>query len=266
MNKRQIPPPVQELPSYFTYWGDIFLSPIASKVLLPIAVRIPWLTPNMVTIGGFMLYVLSCIFLFLPFSNHLIWAACLLPLSYILDCLDGQLARRTKQFSPIGDYLDKTLDVLKVYVLTLSLGYAVFLSSGNFFSLILALTACFFFNYRYYIKLETVLTASLRDEKYLQKCSDYKKEQFIIIKNKLDEYKKTPLGYLYYLWYRNRLIFFVDEAELVIFTSLGAFFNHLDITLWVLAISQLVVAVARFFERGYQVKINSTSLIKPMRR
>jgi len=253
-------------PSFFSNWADLFMPPLANKLFLPLALKINWLTPNIVTIFSFFLYVLGCLFLFVIFPYHLLFAATLIPIAYLLDCLDGQLARTKKQFSTVGDYLDKTLDVLKIYIVTLSLALALYQTTQNALWFVLGMTACFFFNYRYYLKLETVLTATGRDATYLEKCSSYRKEQYVILRQKYAEMKKTPVGFIKNLWMRNRIVFFIDEAEFVLITSIGALFNRLDLALIILAVSQLWIAIFRLFERGYQIKTNSPSLIKPMRK
>lgn len=47
-------------------------------------------------------------------------------LSFVLDCVDGQLARYTRQFSPMGAWLDATFDRVKEYVVYvgLAIGYS----------------------------------------------------------------------------------------------------------------------------------------------
>jgi phosphatidylglycerophosphate synthase len=253
-------------PPYFSNWADTFMPKIANKVLLPIILPLRFISPNMVTLISFFLYALSSIFLFLQFPYHLLWTTILLPISYILDCLDGQLARTRKQFSPVGDYLDKTLDVLKIYILTLSLGYAVYLQTQSIISIILGFTACFFFNYRYYIKLETVLSSVGKDPEYLQKCAAYRKNQYETRGAKYAELKKTFMGKLQVTWYWHRIIFFVDEAEFVVFTAVAALFNQLELLLWVFAISQTALAFFRLFERGYQMTAARDQLLRPMRK
>ena len=137
-------------PSYFSNWADL-LFPKVANWLIPVALKIPGLTPNVVTLSSFLLYALGSIFLFADFPYHLLFSAILLPISYILDCLDGQLARVKGLSSPLGDYLDKTLDVFKIYILTLSLSLAMFIKTGEYWYFILGFTACFGFNFRYYV-------------------------------------------------------------------------------------------------------------------
>lgn len=252
-------------PPYFSNWADIFFPKIANR-LVSFAAAIPFLTPNIITVISFLLYVLGSVFLFVSFPFHLILTAILFPASYVLDCLDGQLARVTKRSSNIGDYLDKVLDVLKIYIVTISLSYAVYLQTGGILPFVLGFTACFFFNFRYYIKLEAVFNRISKDSDYLKRSRELRLdlyEQRGVLYKKLN---KTLLGKLQVFWHWNRIIFFVDEAEFVVFVSLGALFNQLVVVLWILAISQVAIGIFRFFERGYQIKTSSKRLYWPMRK
>jgi len=185
---------------------------------------------------------------------------------YVGDDIDGQLARVTKKSSTIGDYLDKVLDVLKIFLVTFFSGLSVYLTTGNIIYLLLAFIACFFFNYRYYIKLETLFSASSRDEKYLDKSSEKRKE----VEQKMDTlYSRKAKSFadaLYIFWVKNRTLLIVDEAEFAIFVSLGAIFNRLPLVLWILAIAQISWAIFRGFERGRQLHTNSKNLLLPLRK
>ena len=59
--------------------------------------------------------------------------AVLLYLSFVLDCVDGQLARYTRAFSPLGAWLDATFDRVKEYVVYVGLafGYAAGLDGSG---------------------------------------------------------------------------------------------------------------------------------------
>lgn len=252
-------------PPFFSNWADLFFPKIANK-FIPVALQIHWLTPNHVTLLSFILYTFASLLLFIPLPYNLYLSVFLFPFAYILDCLDGQLARVKHLTSPLGDYLDKTLDVLKVYILTLSLAFAQFLKTEDAFYFVLGFTACFGFNFRYYIKLETMFSSISRDKDYLDKCRSFRYEQYEKIGAEYKELSKTLLGKLKVFWYRNRILFFIDEAEFVVITSLAAIFNRLDIALWIFAIGHLGIALFRLFERGYQLNTNSKDLLRPMRK
>lgn len=242
--------------SYFANWADVFGFPLAYK-LLPLVLPFKFITPNVVSITAFILYAIGCVSLFLDYPYHLQVAAFLVFAGYIGDDMDGQLARIRKMSSKIGDYLDKVLDILKIFLITSSLSLAVYLQTNEILYIFLGFAACFFFMYRYYIKLETMFSAVSSDEKYLEKSS-VKRDQL------QEEYdKETGLKSL---WLRNRMIIFIDEAEFVIITSIFALMNRLDLALWILAISQILITLFRLFERGYQLHTNSENLLKPLRK
>lgn len=252
-------------PPYFSNWADLFFPKVANRVL-PLVAGIDWITPNIVTLFSFFLYVLGCLFIFIDVPNHLIYTAVLLPVAYIGDCLDGQLARTKKLSSEVGNYLDKVVDVLKIYIITLCLSIYTFEVTQNVLYIYLGFTACFFFNFRYYLKLETIFSQVNKDPEYLVKCSERRRELY---RRKAAQYTELSLsisGKLKLFWLKHRSIFWVDEAEFVVFTSLGAVFDQMELVLWVLAISQFLIAMWRLYERGYQTHKAIEQLLDPMRK
>lgn len=252
-------------PPYFSNWADLFM-PIIANMILPLVSKFKWITPNIVTMFSFSLYVLGCLFIFIDVPYHLYYTAILLPIAYIGDCLDGQLARTKKLSSDIGNYLDKVVDVLKIYIITICLAYSTYSTTNNVIYIYLGFTACFFFNFRYYIKLETIFSQFQKDSEYLVKSSERRQELYL---NKQREYERlsaTFLGKIKLFWLKNRIIFWVDEAEFVIFTSIGAIFNKMELVLWVFAVSQTLIAFWRLFERGYQTHTAKDKLLEPLRK
>lgn len=252
-------------PPYFSNWVDQWIPRVANK-LIPYAARITWLTPNMVSVSSFVMYSLASVLLFLSVPYNLLISLILFPISYIADCMDGQLARTTRRFSPIGDYLDKTLDVLKIFILTASLSWAVFQNTGDVKYIFLGFAASFFFCYRYYIKHEIMFTSFSKDHSYLEKSYD----RLLSLYDSVGEYRanlaKTLGGKLHVFWLAHRTIFYVDEGEFIFFTCLGIIFNRLDLTLWILGISQTVWGIYRFFQRGAQLKNNPEVFLNPVKR
>ncbi|MEU4536154.1 CDP-alcohol phosphatidyltransferase family protein [Streptosporangium sp. NPDC023825] len=84
------------------------------------------LTPNAVTGISVGFAALAAIWFSVGTRPGLIAGAVLLYLSFVLDCVDGQLARYTRTFSPLGAWLDATFDRVKEYAvyLGLAIGYA----------------------------------------------------------------------------------------------------------------------------------------------
>ena len=112
-------------PACFGNWTDIYGYPITSKIL-PLVARINWITPNFVTLFSFFMFIAGCILLFYRVPYHQYISAFLLLSAYIGDQLDGQLARSKNLSSRIGNYLDKVIDVIKIYAITVSLSWAAY--------------------------------------------------------------------------------------------------------------------------------------------
>jgi len=252
-------------PPYFSNWADLFMPKIANMIL-PLVSKFKWITPNMVTLVSFFLYASGCLFIFIDIQYHLYFTAILLPIAYIGDCLDGQLARTKNLFSDMGNYLDKVVDVLKIYMITISLAYSAYITTDHAIYIFLGFTACFFFNFRYYIKLETIFSQFNQDPQYLVKASERRQELYLSKQREYEKLSASFLGRIKLFWLKNRSIFWVDEAEFVIFTSIGALFNQIELVLWILAVSQTLIAFWRLFERGYQTHKAKEKLLDPMRK
>ena len=86
------------------------------------------LTPNFFTTLSLISILISAFF----YSQNMIyWAAVLLFIKQILDCVDGSLARLTNQFSKFGGLYDFIGDVIGFIVMTLCMGYAMSTSENN---------------------------------------------------------------------------------------------------------------------------------------
>jgi phosphatidylglycerophosphate synthase len=252
-------------PSYFSNWADLFMPSIANAIL-PATLKIPGITPNKVSLVGFIFFISGIISLFPIYTYHLYAAAIILPLAYVLDCLDGQVARSTGLSSALGSYLDKTIDYFKVFALTASLSYVLSHQNGDARFIWLGYIAAFSFTFRYYIKYITLLSEITKDPEYLAKSKERAEHLYIVIAQQRAELSKSFLGKLQLVWDMNKSIFEVEEAELIMFTAVGALFNRLDLVLWVLAISQPLIVLTRLIVRGYQVEYAPERLLNPLKK
>lgn len=264
MNEAKAPQRIIE-PPFFSNWADLFMPKIANA-LLPVAMKFNFLTPNFITLFSFALYAAGCLMIFADIPNHAYYAAVLLPLAYIGDCLDGQVARAKRLSSPLGNYLDKVLDVLKIYVLCMSLAYAAYRETHDVVYVFLGFSACFFFNFRYYIKLETIFSQCSRDSGYLAACAARRQELYRQKEAEYERHAASFVGKIKLFWLKNRSLFWVDEAEFVVFTSIGMLCGSAEAVLWVLGPSQALIACWRLFERGYQTQAAPEQLLDPMRK
>lgn len=250
-------------PNYFSNWGDLWYPRAANALLVP-ASRIRHLTPNRVTLFSFCLYTTAAALVVVG-GRWGIVAAVIWPVSYVFDCLDGQLARFTGRMSAIGDYLDKTLDVLKIFVINGAMALAAYHQTGRGLYLVLGLVSCFAFLFRYYIKLETMFGAISRDSAYLDRSRDHRKALYV----ELEERRRSPMSLRQragWVWFRNRSFFALDEAEHVTLGAVAALAGRPDLWLWVFAIGQAVIAVVRLVQRGEQLVRRPESLTYPLRK
>jgi phosphatidylglycerophosphate synthase len=96
-----------------------------SRHVVRLAARLG-LTPNAVTGMSVGLAAIAAIWFSDGHRTGLVVGAAALYLSFVLDCVDGQLARYTRRFSPLGGWLDAICDRAKEYMVYVGLaaGYA----------------------------------------------------------------------------------------------------------------------------------------------
>jgi phosphatidylglycerophosphate synthase len=93
-------------------WTEWVSRPPAA--LLVWALRSTRVTPNQVSFAAITIAAIGCATLIgCPGLTGLVSAGLLLQLAYVVDCVDGQLARLTGQTSPAGALLDFLLDEVK---------------------------------------------------------------------------------------------------------------------------------------------------------
>jgi phosphatidylglycerophosphate synthase len=104
--------------------------PLAAVLLVPLArTRV---TPNQVTFASLAVFVAAAALLLgLPGWAGLLIAVGVLELSYVLDCVDGQLARLRGTSSPVGAHLDFLMDELKAFMLVAATGARLWRDDGR---------------------------------------------------------------------------------------------------------------------------------------
>jgi len=130
----------------------------------------------------------------------------------------------------------------------------------------LGFIASFFFNFRYFIKLDTLLGLAERDHNYFDKCSQRRKILLIELQDKYQALSKGFFNKIKLFWFKNRIFFWFEDDILVFLTSLAVFFNQKELILWIFALSQMVIAFWRLFERGYQISKNHDQLFNSIRK
>jgi phosphatidylglycerophosphate synthase len=97
-------------------WNRFVARPLAAVLLVPL--QATSITPNQVTLLTLVVFAAGAAMLALaPGWRALVIAAGVIELSYVLDCVDGQLARLKGMSSPVGAHLDFLMDELKAFLL-----------------------------------------------------------------------------------------------------------------------------------------------------
>jgi hypothetical protein len=103
------------------FWNKYVARPAAAVLLVPLE-RSP-ITPNQVTFASLAVFAAAIpILIAVPGHVGLLLAALVIQLSYVLDCVDGQLARMRGTSTPVGAYLDFLMDELKAFMLVATMG------------------------------------------------------------------------------------------------------------------------------------------------
>ena len=119
-------------------WNRFVARPLAAVLLVPVAKTS--VTPNQVTLFSLVVFLGAMVMLALGHGQgDLIGAVAILELSYVLDCMDGQLARLEAPGVTGGAHLDFLMDELKAFLLVAAVGIRMWQSDGHEFWLIEAL-------------------------------------------------------------------------------------------------------------------------------
>lgn len=111
-------------------WNRFVARPLAA-VLLPLLERAP-VTPNQVTFASLVVFAAAAtVVAVLPGWRYLLVGVALLELSYVLDCVDGQLARLRGTSTPVGAHLDFLMDELKAFLLVAAVALRMWLTDGS---------------------------------------------------------------------------------------------------------------------------------------
>lgn len=134
------------------WWSRVFASPMA-RVILTVIADWPLITPNRLTVLSFVLTIFTSALILWDETSCLIFAGVLLQVAYIVDCMDGQLARYRGVSSIQGSFYDKWGDLVKFPFVIFGLSLAAFHRLGSDLPVILGLVCVFLIGYLPYLKL-----------------------------------------------------------------------------------------------------------------
>lgn len=130
------------------WWTVLLVDPLAVRLTLLVANRTS-ITPDRLTVGAFLLGLAAagCYATAEPWG--LVAGAVLYHLSFVLDCVDGKVARLKKSGTFFGGWLDYMLDRLRVLACGIGLVTGLFTATGQARYLFLGFVILFMDMFRY---------------------------------------------------------------------------------------------------------------------
>ncbi|MFI5935449.1 CDP-alcohol phosphatidyltransferase family protein [Actinoplanes sp. NPDC051494] len=130
------------------WWTVWLVDPLAARLVWLVA-PVGWLTPNVLTMGAFLLGLVSAYFFAHGDYPWLVAGAVWFHLSFVLDCMDGKIARLKGTGSVFGAWLDYVFDRLRVLVCAVALMGGQYARTGDIHFLWLAGLVIFLDMFRY---------------------------------------------------------------------------------------------------------------------
>jgi phosphatidylglycerophosphate synthase len=130
------------------WWTVLLVDPVASRLTLPIANRTS-ITPNQISFVSFLVGLGSAAAFAQGDHPMLALGALLYHVSFVLDCIDGKIARLKGTGSAFGMWLDFSFDRYKFWICAAALAYGQYQRTGEVLFVWLALFVAFFDMLRY---------------------------------------------------------------------------------------------------------------------
>jgi len=130
------------------WWTVWLVDPLASRLVWLVAPW-RWVTPNRLTTAAFVVGAGSAAAFWQGTYGWLLAGALLFHLSFVLDCMDGKIARLNGTGSVFGAWLDYVFDRLRVAACVVGLFGGQYLLTGNFVYIWLGGVVVFLDMFRY---------------------------------------------------------------------------------------------------------------------
>lgn len=130
------------------WWTVWLVDPLASRLVWLVAPW-RWVTPNRLTFGAFLVGIGSAACFWRQDYGWLLAGAVLYHLSFVLDCMDGKIARLNGTGSLFGTWLDYVFDRLRVLACAIGLFGGQYLRTEDVIYPLLATLVIFMDMFRY---------------------------------------------------------------------------------------------------------------------
>ncbi|GIF63795.1 hypothetical protein Ais01nite_18300 [Asanoa ishikariensis] len=140
-----------------SWWTVLLVDPVASRLTRWIA-PYRWFTPNRITMLGFLVGLTAAAFFALGGVRENNWwlvaGALAYHVSFVLDCIDGKIARLNGTGSVFGAWLDYVFDRLRIVACTIALMGGQYAATKSIVYLVLGGLVIFLDMFRYLNALE----------------------------------------------------------------------------------------------------------------
>ena len=133
------------------WWSRVFGTPVAYGILRVVA-DWRWITPNRLTLLSLATALVAGLLITTGGEAPFLIAAAAIQISYILDCMDGQLARYRNASSRFGAFADKWSDYVKFPAILLALTIDAFHRDPSLTPVIFGFAAVLLVGYLPYLK------------------------------------------------------------------------------------------------------------------
>ncbi|RSM50982.1 CDP-alcohol phosphatidyltransferase [Actinoplanes sp. ATCC 53533] len=130
------------------WWTVWLVDPLASRLVWLVA-PVKWITPNVLTMGAFLLGFVAAYCFVQGDYPWLVAGAVVFHISFVLDCMDGKIARLKGTGSVFGAWLDYVFDRLRVVTCAVALMVGQYAKTDNYAYLWLAGVVVFLDMFRY---------------------------------------------------------------------------------------------------------------------
>jgi phosphatidylglycerophosphate synthase len=218
------------------FYGRLVMRPLSILLMIACA-DWRWLTPNLVTTAANVAKLAGVLALVHDHEEHAVLAVVLLQLGCLLDHLDGTLARYRGTSSGFGALYDKVSDAVTWLVISGAVGWAAYKDTHDIALPMLALAAAYALLLLGYMKW-IVMAAS--------KTSPATPA--------VDPPSRTPGEWA--RWFAGSLarVVMFEEIDLYFWIGIGVLTGHLELLVYVLAISQGLQLVVMLIKRGLQMR------------
>tara|TARA_Y100000746_G_scaffold231330_1_gene244896 strand:+ start:725 stop:1468 length:744 start_codon:yes stop_codon:yes gene_type:complete len=112
--------------NYSNIWRWLIINPIS--IILAYLFSLIKIQPNLITLISLIIGLISCYKFFL---GEFLLGSCLINFSYLLDCVDGHLARYSKKTSKRGKYFDDVVGIVVWSFSWIFIGFGLYNSDNS---------------------------------------------------------------------------------------------------------------------------------------